>query len=541
MFYLDHPDFTLIPPLDEGDHKEGQAPHSNSESNGGGNSNSESNFQDATASWRGVAKTQEGVFALLALWGTPQDDPDHPLSVFSWQPTPKALLALRTHFSTSTVCPLRDPLAHRQLWEAALSTAWLTVPPKDTPLSFQVTDDTGRPLNRRLILVNRGTFPPDVRWSDTGDPPTVTPDFWEPLMKPPFGIQVGHDVRIAPDDTDRFVRTVGACRPLGDMHFATLEGPSGNAFFLDYRLARTGEVFCTLDGWWDLPPWHEPLFERTARAFFERPGTVRVGTLPPESGLLSQRPYALAADTLKGFTALLKRARAIANEYSLSVQEKAFEQAFLNDPAGHYALIHPQKGVECLLKRESGAPIPLHGLYSRLENAFTMALHDDDRAFFEAVSHAHIQGASPDDAPVWAQDRLEWGRKRDRADPQGEGVAGTAWSAMACLFDRAMGFFQKDTHEGIASFARSFEGASQKDVFAAPRWASLSPGMIDAFEDPAFMRALEDTGFWGTLEKAPKRHPEWEALLERWALSALGRPCDLSFTSSSPKPRHSDP
>jgi hypothetical protein len=68
LFSLNHSDFSLIPDPDNPTH------------------------------WRGVAQTQEGIKTLLALWGTPQDDPGHSLCVFSWRPTCDALEALRAHF-----------------------------------------------------------------------------------------------------------------------------------------------------------------------------------------------------------------------------------------------------------------------------------------------------------------------------------------------------------------------------------------------------------------------------------------------------------
>jgi hypothetical protein len=142
LFYLDHPDFTLIPPLDEGNHKGGQTPHSNSESNSnGGLPESKSNFQDATASWLGVAKTQEGITALLALRGTPLDDPEHPLCLFSWEPTQDALEALHAQAKEATFVSLSNPEAHRAQWAAHGNTAWLTRPEHGTVITLAVPKD----------------------------------------------------------------------------------------------------------------------------------------------------------------------------------------------------------------------------------------------------------------------------------------------------------------------------------------------------------------------------------------------------------------
>jgi hypothetical protein len=128
LFYLDHPDFSLMPPPDEGYH---------THANGVGGFNSESNSNGGF--WRGVAKTQEGIKTLLALWGTPLDDPGHPLCLFSWSPTKEALVALHTHFSDAVATPFLTPTAHRTLWENQKTKAWLSTPDVGTVFHFQAT------------------------------------------------------------------------------------------------------------------------------------------------------------------------------------------------------------------------------------------------------------------------------------------------------------------------------------------------------------------------------------------------------------------
>jgi hypothetical protein len=56
--------------------------------------------------------------------------------------------------------------------------------------------------------------------------------------------------------------------------------------------------------------------------------------------------------------------------------------------------------------------------------------------------------------------------------------------------------------------------------------------MVAAFDDPAFLRALEGTGFWAHVENTTKRHPEWEALLERQLLLGIN-PAKTSSTPTS--------
>jgi hypothetical protein len=170
---------------------------------------------------------------------------------------------------------------------------------------------------------------------------------------------------------------------------------------------------------------------------------------------------------------------------------------------------------------------PLHPeriLWPALYGAFKR----EDATFFADVSAASFQ---------WKGQKHTWDSVRAHDHE---------WGHLYQLHDRFTGFWQWQTppnkgetpeitltrqKEGLTVFLRSLE--EDEAVFQSTLSATLSPSMVRAFEVPAFLTALEDTvlpsgfSFFKALEAYPRRHPEWEAVLERRLLQTLTKKPDF--------------
>jgi hypothetical protein len=348
-------------------------------------------------------------------------------------------------------------------------------------------------------------------WLEGGKKPAPLVTFPERINKDAFWEGGAHFTIKDPAHDDAFVRltfddahaqafraAVLSCleknphtgRPFWDDVF--FKHPLGKAYHAAYTLAPEDTVT------WQPTPWQSPLFERTVRAFFERPGTVSIAPLPEEGG-----------------KATLLRFREIAQEYPLNVQQTAFIHACnpryaWDQKRVSYVAVHPRLGMERLLQADlRGQPYKNDTIPTFW--AFEQALLSDDHAFFEAVASARVVlNGHPFS---FEKRRSAW--QTEMRDPE----LCVFWRSITLIHDRACGFAAKDTPEGFALFAESLGTAASFALggspFKRPMSASTSPLMRQAFDDPVFLEALDSTGFWETLKNTPDRHPEWEAVLER--------------------------
>jgi hypothetical protein len=425
-FFLDHPDFSLIPD------------------------------PCGLWSWRGVAKTRHGLNALLTVWATPKDDPKHPLCVFSWQPTVDALEALHTHFPETHVRPIKGLLEHRAVSEAQNATAWVSAVSTPTQTPFWVHD--GHAWQTHTVCSTPSVFPP-VFLDGQGQPIA-----WDALVL--WGLDSEDHVYLeqgphaaswcfrTEEDADRFRQAVLAC--VRTPHHRARCLP------LDWRAAYEHQ---TTRFWRTTEPWSDPTFDRTVHAFFDE-------TTPTPWGVYQVE------------TARFNRFRAIARTYSISTQRAAWHRAHPDGARGTEAALMGYAGPRFLAEKAQEGDA--HATRA-LSEALHEALKKGDDVVFEEVKEALLH------APEWKTP--EW--------------------------DRYWGFRAQDTAEGLLRFEASF--LAQNGVFAGPLCKALSPSMVSAFEDRAFLEALSPT-FWEHIEGTSCRHPEWEALVEKKALMGLLAP-----------------
>jgi hypothetical protein len=448
-FFLEHPDFSLVP------------------------------NPDTPATWRGVAKTQEGIKTLLALWGVPSEDPDHPFCVFSWTPTPCALKALHAHAPETQALPCVSPCAP---WEAQKDRAWLTAP--SAPFVFRCPVIAETPwgnepgfldVHGTPGLFDNGRAPPLLFWerpdgarSDCGLFGGTTAVFlWDTEKSRLMTSQC--DFQLSPSSGKALRAAILSC--VQDPH------PTGRWFptLLGTAYACAGTQAPASDFFSETAPWAQPLFERTVRAFFER-----------EEGASSKSPWRITP-------AHYREVRAIAQEYDLAQQTAAWGrirglysvEACVCSPVAHvHALLGTLGDHDHSNDRLNRNP---------LKKGVHWALMTEDTAFFEALASVSDKDSQPFDVRSLLPEETQ------------------------AQWDRHWGFRARDTSEGLLRFAASLGETAWK----APMSQSLSPAMRREMNDPAFLGALARTGFWGCLEKASDRHPEWEALLERHLLQTL--------------------
>jgi hypothetical protein len=468
-FFLDHRDFSLIP-----------------------------DPRDLTQ-WRGVAHTFEGVKALLALWGTPQDDPEHPLRVFSWSPTSDALEALHTTYPDVAVRALGDPRTHWARWETQKA------PPEPTgPRCFSVIK-TGRTQTNDTLV-----FPPCAH-EGGGEPPfffqneptvvyslgSVNPFFWESASSQQepifFKKQDTTDGYLGVNVTLIHPHEEAALRACVFQRLAHGLEPKQDPFLGSHDIAqvflgtREGQLCETL---WSQEAFCTPMHTRVYRAFFEHPETLRA------------HPPALNVPVF----------RRVAHTYSEAIQREAFLRNIEKRNAEFaYTMafweITPRLAAQTWLD-QGGASALEKNLSSwhpdcvqAFERLFKHLFKKDDRFFFEALDSA----------------RTPLGDRWDTPRP----LAPHPLQTVFHIVDLYRGFSQWKTDGAQAFVAAVCEGASLTGGFQKSRHESLTPPMVAAFDDPEFLKALDDTVFWTTLEKAVARHPEWEALLERHLLQTL--------------------
>jgi hypothetical protein len=537
MYCFHHPDFSLLP-----------------------------NPDDPTT-YRGVAKTQEGIKALLAVWGTPKDDPDRPLCVFSWVPTLNAVDALKAHFPDVTIHPLESPsdqapfqkprlrdhlkarfcalwplearhpkssqetvswealknrgflmssvsleaAQHRALWDAQKDRAWLKAPPKGAVFHYDVLS-LGVDLapREKVTLTVTGNFPPRIDYEKASFVPTHDSDggasYWEEGAAPCFWLEKG---------SERFVVVMNehtAARFRYDVLSCALPEKEGAVFGAGsllkeaYRSARTRLPGTVLPD--RVPPWCVPHFVRTAQGFFERPN-VSIGDFFTRYHTLHARcdPQALAL-----FRAQTLRA-------TPSQQQAAF--AFLKIKAPHevpsWLPWSPLRVMEHVLEHDRQGRSNYYSL-EHTGDAFKRALLSEDAAFFEALAPLKNNA-------TWAT----WCLSSVEEANEEQGKLPALRCRIVQQWDRHAGFQHWDTPEGMAAFTRSFApNGRDPPPFRVPARENVSRRMIEALDDPVFLKALENSDFWARLEREPHRHPEWEALLERRLLSTLSQASPVS-------------
>jgi hypothetical protein len=486
MFYLEHSDFSILPDPDDPTH------------------------------WRGVAQTQEGIKTLLALWGTPQDDPEHPLCVFSWSPVPEALVALKTHFPATGVTPFLNATAHRALWDAQKATAWLTCPCPDTPMEmrFDVAVHSARGVQKGGLWAHWRPQEAPLWALRVEDTVPIKVDllpgssfFWPtPLDNDTLTLVARdvHSVSFEANEAARFRIAVLSRAPLEDIPFpSSLKDAYDDAQAKDLsrRQFKRGTT-----------AWSQPFFERTVRAFFD-----------------AETPDALPQRLENIAVSQYPRLREIAQDYPLDAQRRAWRGAWLTETDMTplvYALprVAAEEVIACALSvRDAKKPaLSCDDVWAWLCEAFRLcdAFKTESSFFVDEWRHAtvsdHGRTYTFEDVrttlcgPLFAQER--------------------GWRSVYALLDRHAGLQKAmethrdpdERHEGRLQLARSFLVDDQKGFEVGFQSDSLwNPLMQRAFEDPAFLTGLESTGFWETLKSAPNRHPVWEALLERQMLSGL--------------------
>jgi hypothetical protein len=420
---------------------------------------------------QGVAKTQEGVKALLALWGIPKDDPDHPLCVFSWTPTPDALAALSTHFPKARVCQLAplDPLRNTR---THAKTAWLTAPTLPSEPRFKVTHETGETCEL-CVEVTPGVFPPVMHLIRPDRLPvplegvmgfshTNTAFFWDrhTMLRSSSGV-----LRFSEDVACAFCTQVLSLAPPG--HAALF---SGHALEDAYESAKTHTPCSAFTQAFWLgrdEAWAHPLLQRNMHAFFSSDTPPRGVDHVPDSQFL--------------------RFRAVASHYSEAQQRDAWERT-LREPWADYKKpvilmmmlrTSPKVGAEHLLtaalKRSKDA-LAQAGV---VETVLKKAVCENDTGLLEALSRVRCAPSRTVLTFFSAVDRL---CKKD-----------TQWHSVACLWAYHEGFQQKDSPEGVASFSHAL-CAYTPSVFKEPLSAFLSPSMREALHESNFVKALDAVG-----------------------------------------------
>jgi hypothetical protein len=462
MFSLEHPDFSLIP------------------------------HPDDPTQWRGVAKTQEGIKSLLALWGTPKDDPEHPLCVFSWHPTPNALSALRTHFSDITVRPL-DEADHRIVWDTQKTQAWLTPLRETHTFTLSVISQ---------IAPEKGVQPCKVSVHLNGECEMTLNGVTTPLRSDPFffwekdNLFQHQNTVVIPAKADEVRRAVIA-GSAGVHHPERKSGFWGHPLEQAYRFAKTG---MWPHGWtpghvssisfdWNAEPWAAPFFTHCVHAYMTSENT----TLAELEGSAKEAYEALCFMSAKWHPLF----RTVMQSLPIETQkEKWFENASEFEAGLWFAC--PRSGIETALDN----PRQCSGYEAR--TAFQTAVQSDDRFFFDTLK---------DVFDVFNRRRSEAFSVLDDKDK-------TPWQDIYRLWSLFEGFREHHTEAGMSRFVGALVDEDR------PFQASLvlSPSMVRAFEDPAFLKRLDTTVFWKRLEDAPHRHPTWEALLEQSLLSGLTKP-----------------
>jgi hypothetical protein len=443
---------------------------------------------EAPSHWRGVAKTQKGIKALLALWGSPLDDPGHPLCLFSWQPTSEALAALNTAFSDAVAIPFLNTTEHRTVWDAQKSTAWLSK--TDAPATMTVdVIDTGPPAPMKAVPrvwpLEAPTFPLTVKMDDTAyrcegprnewrvDTYYSAKGFLWGDHEGEYGL-FSRQFRIPDPEKAKALRKalMSSGAPhcllentlLGCAYFGAKEGfkhwppVSLRTAYMDFRFNDR------------LEPWEVPLFVQAVRAFVDAPETP-----------------------------VLRDAFRVFSPYWASLFNRTLSDCA---PEALDALCYADVSEEVHVALWEVCPL----------SVLRAAL---DEGFF--VNEEHALGVI--EASFFSDDRVflsrlrdvDWERGRGRLDQTTEG------GALYRLWDRFEGFEARDTPDGLERFASSFV----KEDFERP-FLEMGPPRVKAFlEDPTFWEGVKTTDFWERLSCTPDAHPQWQAVHERFLLSDL--------------------
>jgi hypothetical protein len=455
--------------------------------------------------WRGVAHTQEGIKTLLALWGVPQNDPSHPLCVFSWSPCPEALDALKTHCPDACVRAFENRRSHQDAWDTQKKNAWLIRSENPEPLGFPCQCVDAHSTHTGSLWVSPapdGGFPPRIEWvSPKGRQPLtvfkkkdphrfVSPAavfFWEPDTLSSLGTQGKTPMRFmfaTPALAQRFRQTVLSWATLDTLLAVFGASWIGEAYCYP-PTPRVSRDFVSTDA-----PWGVPTQIARMKAFFTR--RVR-----------AQNPMNVPESQWSLF-------RAQAQAFSVRAQKNAWKTELDGFPASVLPWkVSPQACTEHLMAwlMTPGRPSDDFDVRLRVrlggEKAVRSALREGDAFLLDAVNCA--RSAAPERDFLWE----------------------TPLKTMGALVDRHAGFVQwahatqkTEAQDGVARWARTW---APTDMAGAVE-DETSPDMRSALENPAFLAALENTGFWDTVESAPKRHPTWEAMWERQMLSGIHPP-----------------
>jgi hypothetical protein len=508
MFSLEHSDFSLIPD------------------------------PDAPTQWRGVAKTQEGIKALLALWATPLDDPGHPLCVFSWQPTPDALSALHTHCPEVVVRPL-DPCEHRALWATQNATAAFSWPL--APVAFSVQREGKK--NKDTLL---GPSSKEILL-ELSSPFHIKGDIWR-FKRTPSVRWEAYYATAATKGHPWFLKSRipdAKKRPGKDMETkVTFEHPQEEALFdmmrrtwddctqflsekggIAYRYAKKGPLVLVLNASEITrnadpeTPFFQPLRLRLYRAFFDF-----------ESVPLSF--FSLSVQDVHRLDIPLFQA--IEKTVSPQAQKTAFLRAHPDQVASWErqpywaARVWAQK--EALRFESPLAPQKDCTNAKELALLFQACLKKDDTFFFDELARVRT-----DTGATWdAQRGCTTLHERNEPFTHVED-----WKTVFALWDVQQGLtlWQKNP-DGPKALTALDKGAQALRALYTPgrtSWAALlntplafqtplnealGPRVAKGLEDPAFLSALHRVGFWDLMAAQHcGAHPQWQALHERALLT----------------------
>jgi hypothetical protein len=489
-FFLEHSDFSLIPDPDH------------------------------PTQWRGVAKTQEGLKSLLALWGAPQEDPGHPLCVFSWSPTQEALDALSTHFPDTTVRPL-DEADHPAVWDTQKTQAWLTRPENGTTITLTVPKGTSKtktePLYARVDACGNDVI---LTWREHTLSTKIATEgahraafLWEghaQLRVPSFLTTF----RFSGEDAQRLRDLMCSVFDIIDMK---MPSELKKAYFTARNSLPVSAFFFETH-----PPYLHPLFVRTVRAFFE---TEAVPTNMPFL-TVAQRDHF----------------REIARTYDEETQRAAWSRAYKNRvPDEGMALISPQAAVEKGLTSVFRCKKPMGE--NVLGWVFSHALKHRNAVFFDEVRCAHVthkgekhtlNSVRPKMAEPWSTVYSVWDRAEGlrlwnegaqkggapKSALQNEGV--TRWVAgmMACAFPFRC---------PVSDIAGPFATAALEDPLFLSAVAHVTPQALAPYgyrgQGAFFERLAHSLG---------EAHPSWQSVYERHLLGALLCPPSRNDTLCAP-------
>jgi hypothetical protein len=481
-------------------------------------------------SYRGMAHTREGLKALLALGGRPVDNGAFPFSVFVWKATPTAVHTLHTQYPEAQATPLFTNEACLARTTRQEAHAWLTAPQTEETHSFTVTHTGTGATHTAQLTLKPGVFVSHLTLDEGGKSVVLAPlnlsRFWcdpsddEPMTwvaripsalrdtpTPPY-----YEMD-APQAHQAITRCLSGAFPPAHLERCFGGHPMGKA----YQNAQTQvptDACCLITA-----PWAQPTNRRFFQAFFEKKG-IESRNRGPHT--LFDLPLAHAP--------LL---REVAKAYDEKTQDAAFQRHGLLERAP-LVVVKACPGVVTRALLSSGPDVttPPHGgwpssaPFNTLRQGLLEAFQHDDREFIQAVQKA---------CGVNQGEALTMERIRPALCATPVALGEVSWEGVYLALDRYSGFTEWAHPEGRARFVRTFEATDGVEWTRPLAQGLLSPDMIQAFSDPAFLKALDDTPFWSLLAQKTHIHPEWQAVVDHHALTPFVFDSDFELKPQKPR------